>query len=85
MRSKSGRKGDEPFEEILDATVLVQLLEKGDRVGTVEPSTQDEERKNAAPDLPTGYGCVGAGELPNLDLRERRPAVSVAGPFFSNS
>ena len=85
MRSQTRWAGDQPSKEILYTTVLVQLPEQRNGVRTVKTGAQDEERKNAAPDLPTGYGCVGDREFLLQDRREGRPAVSVAGGFFSYS
>jgi hypothetical protein len=83
VRIEARRIGDEPFEEILDAALLVQLAEKGGGIGAVKSGGEDEQRKDAAPDSSTGYGRVGAGELPYPSRRDRRPAVLEAGPFFS--
>jgi hypothetical protein len=70
MRSQTRWAGDQPSKEILYTTVLVQLPEQRNGVRTVKTGAQDEERKNAAPDSPAGYGCVGAGELTYLNRRE---------------
>ena len=85
VRIEAGRIGNEPFEEILNAALLVQLPDQRNRVGTVKPGSEDEQRKDAAPDSPAGYGRVGDREVPDLEWRNRRPAVNVACPFFSSS
>jgi hypothetical protein len=84
VRIEAWRIGYEPFEEILDAARLVQLPEQRNRVGTVKTGSDDEHSKDAAPDSPASYGRVGAGELPFLEWRDRRPAVLEVGPFFSS-
>ena len=79
-----GRIVAKPDQEILDATLPVELAEECDRVRAMAPMGDPEQRKHLGPDAPTRQGFVGETEFLFLEGGDYRPEVLDSGPFFSS-